>query len=74
MAVIASMAMRYLMANSSMSYVLFQQVDTSQGIMHSGRACMESVLFHTGRSLVVEFLSTSANFRSYIHNIDQLRV
>jgi len=73
-AVIASMATRYWTAKSSMSKVEFQQVATPRGIMRRGRPWRESVLFHAGRRMVVEFLSENAIFRSYTVHVCQLRI
>jgi len=59
-AVIASMATQYWIANSSMSNVEFQQVETSRGIICVGRPWVESIFSHAGNKMVVEFFNVNA--------------
>ena len=63
MLVILLTAFLYQYVNSSMSYVAFQQVQTSQRIMQ-GSSDRDSVLqYHWGRAMVLEFLIANASLR-----------
>ena len=55
-----------------MSYVEFQHVNTSHGIMRGLRARLSSTLYHLGRTMVDEFLIALDKPRSCRFIVDLL--
>lgn len=68
------MASRYSMAKVNMSYVEFQRVETSRGIIRPSSLRRSSSLNHSGRIKVVEFLTANENLRSYMSYSNQVNL
>lgn len=64
-AVILSIAGRKSSAKLSISYVEFQRVATSRGIIRRGRPQELSVVYHCGRRIVVDFFTAYENLRNW---------
>ncbi len=69
-AVIVSIAGRYSNVKLSMSNIEFHWVETSCGIMQWERWWAVNVLYHCGRRIVVEFLSTKAILCSFQRSVN----
>src|SRR5277367_4481782 len=70
-AVMASIAFRYLTANTSISYVEFQRVTTSRGMsldlrLRSTHACRQA-----GSAMVVEWMIAKASCRTYVYEYNE---
>jgi hypothetical protein len=63
LAVMSSIAERYLSATFAMSKVEFQRVFTSRGMRRMGSLWVAQVVRHAGRAMVVEWMMAKESFR-----------